>query len=277
MIDLHCHSNFSDGTDSPEELVMKAVESGVTGLALTDHDTVAGVPRFLAAAQEQGLIAVGGVEVSTTFSQGDLHMLGYFINHKDPLLAEQLAWVRSGRRARNEEILHKLHKLGMHLTWREITGHAKDAVIGRPHFAQAMVNRGYVRNTKEAFKRYLARGAPAYAARRTLTAQDAIEIITGSGGVPVLAHPFTLEFTRRELRNVLLELKQMGLAGLEVYYPQHNPEHTVFYAQLARDLNLVPTGGSDFHGGRSPDLRLGRGFGSLKVPADTIDRLASIK
>ncbi len=274
MIDLHCHSCFSDGTDTPEELVAQAIQSGVKGLALTDHDTVAGVPRFAEAAAPHGITAVAGVEISTAFRHGDLHMLGYFVDHQDSQLAEKLEWIRSGRRARNDEIFHKLHQLGMPLTWPEIAGHTEDRVIGRPHFAQAMVARGYVHNTKEAFTRYLARGGSAYAARRTLAAEDALAIICDAGGVPVLAHPVTLPFTRRELRDALIELKRMGLAGLEVYYPQHNPEHTRFYAQLARELDLIPTGGSDYHGTRTPDLQLGRGFGTLKVPANTIDRLS---
>ncbi len=273
MIDLHTHSCFSDGTDTPEELVTRAVAGGLQGLALTDHDTVAGVPRLLAAARQQGLEAIGGVEVSTTFASGEMHLLGYCVDHNDPHLTERLAWVRTGRRARNEAIVQKLKQLGLPLTWSAIKAQCAGDVVGRPHLAQAMVQRGYVRNAKEAFNRYLARGAAAYVARRTLTAAEAITVIRQAGGVPVLAHPCTLELSRESLRTLLEELQSLGLGGLEVHYPQHDHDQTLFYAGLAHDLNLIATGGTDYHGARTPDLKLGRGFGQLAVPPDTLHLL----
>ncbi len=274
MIDLHMHSRFSDGTDTPEELIALAVEQGATAVALTDHDTVHGIGRFLAAAKEQGVRAISGVEVSTSSASNEMHMLGYCLAHEDAVLARQLDWIRSAREARNEEILHKLHKLGMHMSWQEVCRHAGDQVIGRPHFARAMVARGYVGSTKEAFSRYLARGCPAYARRRILTAQEAIEIIRGAGGVPVLAHPFVLQVNQLELSDLVKALRDMGLEGIEAYYPQHTADQTRYYVQLAKEYDLIPTGGSDYHGRATPDLRIGRGYGDLRVPNDIPDRLA---
>lgn len=275
MIDLHTHSLFSDGTNTPEELVALAVAGGLNGLALTDHDTVAGVPRLLAAARQQGLEAMGGVEVSTSYAPGAMHLLGYYVDHNDAHLAERLEWVRTGRHARNEAILRKLKQLGLPLTWEDIKAQCAGDVVGRPHLAQAMVQRGYVRHTKEAFDRYLARGAAAYVDRRTLTAKEAIAVIRQAGGVPVLAHPCTLDLDLKSLRTLLEQLRSSGLMGLEVHYPRHDREQTRCYAELARDLNLVATGGTDYHGARTPDLALGRGFGRLEVPPGTLHQLAA--
>jgi 3',5'-nucleoside bisphosphate phosphatase len=273
VIDLHMHSMFSDGTEPPETLIDLAVKEGLTAVAITDHDTVKGVPRFQKAAQQHGITGIAGVEVSTSSVSGEMHMLGYFMNHRDTMLAAQLDWIRSARQARNEEILHKLHKLGMHLNWREIRSFAMDDVIGRPHFARAMVARGYCNNTKEAFSRFLSRGCPGYAPRRTLTAEEALEIIRGAGGVPVLAHPFTLRLNLLQMEDLLAELRRMGLEGIETYYTQHTPDQVRTYLGLAEQFDLVPTGGTDYHGAATPDLRLGVGFGSLRVPDEVVDRL----
>ncbi len=273
MIDLHVHSIFSDGTETPEVLIELAAAAGVKALALTDHDTVKGLPRFFRAAEARGVRAVAGVEVSSTSDFGDMHILGYLMDYEDVTLAEQLEWIRSARRLRNEEILHNLHRLGMPLRWSEVEAFAGDEVIGRPHFAQALVARGYVPTTRMAFNRYLARGCPAYAKRRTLTVGEAIEIIRGAGGVAVLAHPFALDCNWEELATVLARLRDMGLDGVETYYPQHTPQQVKRYLKLAGQFNLVPTGGSDYHGAVTPDLRIGRGFGTLAVPDDVMDRL----
>ncbi len=277
MIDLHMHSIFSDGTFTPEDLIKEALRQKLTAVALTDHDTVNGIQRFLKAGKAAGIRALAGVEVSTSYSPGEMHILGYCINCHDAFFASQLRWIRTARQTRNEEILHKLHKLGMHLSWDEVRSFAGDQVIGRPHFAQAMVARGYARNSKEAFSRWLSRGRPAYARRRTVSPEEALEIIVEAGGVPVLAHPFTLDVNREELRRLIKELKDVGLAGIETYYPQHSADQTREYLKLAGDFGLVPTGGTDFHGAMTPDLTMGRGFGSLRVPDDIVDRLLARK
>lgn len=273
MIDLHMHSRFSDGTHTPEELIQLAVEGSLTAVALTDHDTVSGVDEFLRAGQAAGLRVLSGVEVSTSYGPGELHVLGYGIQHKDHTLARQLEWIRSARQVRNEDIYRKLCKLAVPLSWKEIKACAGGDVIGRPHFAQALVARGYALDSKDAFDKYLARGRPAYAKRRSLSAEDAFEIISGAGGVPVLAHPFTLGLKRGELRDLVGDLVDLGLQGIEVYYSQHTPSRQKEYLKLATEFNLVATGGSDFHGARTPDLKLGRGFGALAVPDSVVDRL----
>lgn len=273
MIDLHTHSTFSDGTLTPEELVEEALQLGLTALALTDHDNTAGLPRFLRAAEGKPLRAIPGVEVSVTHDPGSMHMLGYFIRHDDPELNEQLVWIRSAREERNQKIFENLQALGLTMRWDEIAAMAGEDVIGRPHFAMAMVERGYVADLREAFDRYLARGKPAYARRSVMSPEEAVRVIRKAGGVPVLAHPFSLALEGRALRNLVEELHGSGLQGIEVYYPAHPQSTQDALLHLARDFDLVATGGSDYHGPIKPDVHMGRGFGSLHVPDDVVDRL----
>jgi len=273
MIDLHTHSTFSDGSLTPEELIDEAARGGITGLALTDHDTTAGLPRFIAAAMAKGIRPVPGVEISADFKGGTMHMLGYFVDPAGAHLNERLKWMREGRELRNAEILKKLQALGFKITWEEVASYAGEDVVGRPHFAQALLAKGYVADKNEAFDKYLGKGKAAYVDRRRLTAEDSVTLIRSAGGVPVLAHPFTLNLGADALDKLLGELRPKGLGGVETYYSEHTREMEELYLKLGAKHDLVPTGGSDFHGALTPDIRMGRGFGSLKVPADTIERL----
>lgn len=275
MIDLHTHSTFSDGSLTPEELVRAAVRSGLAAVALTDHDNVAGVPRFLAAAAKMPLRAISGVEISADFYPGTMHILGYFVDPHNAPLEEALKWIREGRELRNEQILKKLIELGLKITWDEVKSYAGEDVVGRPHFAQALLARGYVRSKDEAFERYLGKGKAAYADRRRFSPTDCIRLIREAGGVAVLAHPFTLGLPFDEVRLLLRTLKDSGLGGVEVIYTEHTPEMQSAYDAMAKELDLVPTGGSDFHGVIMPDIKLGRGFGNLAVPDVVLEQLES--
>lgn len=273
MIDLHVHSTFSDGTLTPEELIDEAARIGLKALALTDHDSTAGVGRLLAAAQGKAVQAIPGVEISADVKGGTMHMLGYFIEHDRASLNDHLKWLREGRDDRNREILHKLQKLGFHLTWEEVASYAGEDVVGRPHFAQALQAHGYVSNKDEAFDRYLGKGKPAYAERRRLLPDASIQLIREARGVPVLAHPFTLNLASQDLMKLIARLREEGLEGVEVFYPEHTPDMQNLYLKMAKELDLVVTGGSDFHGALAPDIQLGRGFGNLKVPDDVVEKL----
>lgn len=272
MIDLHTHSTFSDGTLKPAELVRLAGRCGLTALALTDHDCTSGIDEFIAAGSEleAGLKLVPGVEISANVDSGTMHMLGYFIDCEHASLQRILAQIRGGREARNARILERLNELGLDLTWDEVAAHAGEDVVGRPHFAQALVARGHVTGKQDAFDRYLAKGQAAYVDRFRLSPEDSIAAIAGAGGVPVLAHPFSLGLAADALRERIGELAEMGLQGVEAYYSEHTPEQTRGYVSLAADLGLAVSGGSDFHGANNPDIRLGRGFGSLHVPDEVI-------
>lgn len=273
MIDLHTHSIFSDGSLTPEELITAAMAARLTAVALTDHDTTAGVPRFLAAAQRGGLRGVAGVEVSAEHHPGALHMLGYFFDPAHTGLQEKLARLRAGRTERNREILQHLHALGVELTWDEVHALAGGEVVGRPHFARALIARGHVKDKDEAFARFLARGKPAYAERFRLTPAASIQMIRAAGGVAVLAHPCSLKLGQKQLRALLVELRDAGLGGVEVYHSEHNAAQTKLFQRLATELGLALTGGSDFHGALTPDLKLGRGFGALRIPDELLHAL----
>jgi predicted metal-dependent phosphoesterase TrpH len=274
MIDLHVHSIFSDGSQTPEELLAEAEALGLKALGLTDHDTVRGIDRFLAAAPPS-VRPVPGVEVSTRLGEMSPHMLGYFVDPSNRALGDALAWIRESRQARNMEILAKLNRMGFQLSWEEVRQFAGDEVVGRPHFALAMVRRGYVKDRQRAFRDYLGHRCPAYVERKGLSPEESIALIRGAGGVAVLAHPVTLKLLPNPLRDLLSALRDEGLGGVEVYYPEHPQRLVNTLLKMAADLGLAVTGGSDYHGDMSPHLKLGRGFGSLNVPDHVVDRLAA--
>ncbi len=266
MIDLHCHSTFSDGSLTPEELMAEAGKIGLAALALTDHDTVAGLPRFMAAGAERGVRPVPGVELSVDCAHGVMHMLGYWMDVANPELVRQMEWIRDGRQMRNRAMLEKLNALGLAMTWEEVQAFAGEDVVGRPHFAQVMLQKGYAKDKNEAFDKWLGDGKPGYADRPRLTAEVAVGVIRQAGGVAVLAHPFTLRIGREAMSALFGRLAEAGLSGVECYYSEHSADLTKEYLALAKTHGLVPTGGSDFHGEVSPGIRLGVGFGGLSVP-----------
>lgn len=275
MIDLHTHSIFSDGSRSPADLAREAGRIGLTALALTDHDSTAGLPEFMEAcrAARNGPLGIPGVEISAEVDSGTMHILGYFMDCGHAALQSALAQIRDGRHIRNRKIVERLRALGMDLTLEEIAGHAGDEIVGRPHFAGAMIAKGYVASKQEAFDSYLAKGRPAYVDRFRFSPEDSIRTIARAGGVPVLAHPQTLGLNPRALRTLVGRLREMGLQGLEAYYSEHGPDAVKQYVNLARRLDLVVTGGSDYHGAMNPAIGLGVGFGSLRVPDELVEPL----
>jgi predicted metal-dependent phosphoesterase TrpH len=266
MIDLHVHSTFSDGSLTPEQLIEEARRIGLSAIALTDHDGMMGIERFLKAGQQAGIETVPGVEISVEVSSGTLHMLGYYLDRDNITVVESLALIRGGREDRNKVILDRLNRLGAGLAWEDVAKFAGEDVVGRPHFAQAMVEKGFVKDKQDAFDRYLAKGKAAYVDRFRLSVEESVRMIRGAGGVAVLAHPSTLDLGTSALRDMLVSLKAVGLQGVEAYYSEHSPAQTDLYLRLAAELGLLVTGGSDFHGDVNPHIKLGRGFGQLAVP-----------
>ena len=273
MVDLHTHSTFSDGSVTPAGLAALARQAGVSSLALTDHDTTDGVPEFLSACGREGVCGIAGVEVSVEVTTGTMHVLAYGMDLGNAPLQEVLGHIRVGRADRNKVILQRLSSLGYPLAWEEVSGLAGDEMVGRPHYAQALVNRGYIKSRQDAFDRLLAKGKPAYVERARLTPEECIEVIRGAGGVAVLAHPFTLKMGPRELSEQVRRLASQGLGGVEAYYSEHTPAMQEQYRAMAASLGLFVTGGSDFHGEGNPAIRIGRGFGNLEVPDDVIGPL----
>ena len=273
MIDLHAHSIFSDGTNTPEELVNLAVQGGLTALALTDHDTTDGLPRFMAAGANTSVQTVPGIELSAEFGEVTFHMLGYFFDPANAELQTALKWVREGRTGRNVQILEKLNRLGYNLTHEDVLKHAGDDLIGRPHFAAALIEKGHFKSKDKIFQQLLGKGKAAYVDRLRLTPEACVEIIRKAGGVPVIAHPGQMKLTSRSLRRLVKQLKEHGLGGIEVWHPIHKPHQMASYLRICEDFDLVATGGSDFHGKLTPDLTLGRGFGDLEVPDTALEIL----
>ena len=267
MIDLHIHSNRSDGSESPASLVDRARRLGVQALALTDHDTISGTVEFMQACQQQRISCISGVELSAATPRGILHILGLGIDPAHSKLNRLLTDIRENRNNRNRAILAKLHQVGCNLNWEEVATLAGDEVVGRPHFARALVSRGYATSIDDAFTSYLARGARAYVERQRCAPSTIFETIRAAGGLPIIAHPFTLEKNRALLHSKIVELTAQGLAGIEAYYSTHSSGDTKFLLDLAQWHNLIVTGGSDYHGSAvKPEIELGRGKGSLAVP-----------
>lgn len=247
-IDLHTHSSFSDGSLSPRELVQLAKERRLRAIALTDHDTVAGLEEALEAGNELNVEVVPGVEISAQYPPGTMHILGYYVHASHPELLEGLKKLQQARAARNPKIIQRLQALGLEITTTEVLD-LSGGQVGRPHIAKALVNKGYVSSIDEAFSRYLKKGAVAYVEKFRFPPKDAIALIRRAGGIAVLAHPFTLGMGKaEELALLVHELAKMGLEGIEVFYPGHTREMVMSYEDIAKRLGLICTGGSDFHG-----------------------------
>ncbi len=268
-IDLHLHTRYSDGSLMPGEVVDLAHQAGVTALAITDHDIVDGIPHAMEAATPLGIEIIPGVELSSRLDGQELHVLGYFFDWQDSAFRERLAQQRLSRNARIPQTIERLNALGLELSEADVKAKAGSGSIGRPHVAQALVVKGYVQDTREAFDRYLKEGAPAYVPRILSDTRDVIGWIRNAGGVPVLAHPAWTRCQGEPLYRLCACLKEAGLLGLEVFYSSHNRKQTSRYLELAKRLDLLITGGSDFHGATNPAIQVGRGKGNLKVP-DTL-------
>ena len=272
-IDLHLHSTYSDGSFSPTEVVRRAHHSQVTTLALTDHDTTDGIIEATDSAREYHIEVIPGVEISSHYREKETHILGYFLDYHNVQFQEHLTALRNSRHERIPKIIHRLNTLGLSLSYDDVTAVAGHGSIGRPHIAQVLVDKQYVRNVNEAFSQYLAEGASAYVARTLPDVADAIRWIQDAGGVASLAHPSWVRNTVEELRIACQELQDFGLQAIEVYYSSHSTRQTSDYLNMTRSLGLMATGGSDFHGKTKPDIEVGVGKGKLNVPKNILEEL----
>ena len=276
MVDLHTHSTHSDGTYSPEELINLAKKIGLKGLALTDHDTISGLKEAFEYANQVNLPFLCGIEISIKYEKnGHFHLLGYFLSPEIPELDSVLQKLKEARKNRNKKLIEKLQNIGIDITYEELLNLGKGE-IGRPHIANLLVKKKVVKNVQEAFDKYLKKGAIAYVPKALLTPEEGIAIITKAKGIPVLAHPISLALSEEELFDYLKYLKDLGLKGVEAYYSEHTREFTNFLLDCAKKLNLCVTGGSDFHGENKPDIKLGTGFGNLRVPEECFTNLVNM-
>ena len=268
MIDLHCHSTESDGAVTPAGLVELAVAGGLSAMALTDHDTVSGIDAFLAAGQGRLLRTVPGVEIAC---QGDgsaiMHLVGLWVDHRNPDLLRLLEGIRVGRQRRNLCLVDRLRRLGCPLELREVEALAGGAVVGRPHFAQALMRGGFCRSHRDAFDRFLGRGRPGYVQREITPVAEALRVLSAAGAVCIWAHPLMgNSVTGAYLRRTVERLRPLGLDGIEVYYADYGPTETRNAKEHAEALGLLQSGGTDFHGTNVPGIALGVGRGGLATP-----------
>ncbi len=269
-VDLHIHTSASDGKYSPAEIVGMAAKLGLTTIAITDHDTLSGIAEAVTEARKfPGLTLIPGVEISTDVPAGEVHVLGYFMNDDDINLKSTFQRMGNARRERAQKIIKKLDRLGVHIAWPRVEEIAGDGTMGRPHIAEAMLEKGYISNFKEAFTRYIGRGCPAYVEWEKMTPVMAVELILKSGGLPVLAHPLTTT----DPEAVTAELKEVGLVGMEVYYDGCTPAETASLEKLAEKNKLIMTGGSDYHGlDDSVETRIG----GAPVPVKSVESLLAL-
>ena len=273
-IDLHAHSTASDGSDTPSQLVHRAAEIGLSAVALTDHDTLEGIEEATAAAALTPVRLIPGVELSLEWSQGGMHLIVLFLGPGRGPLRDRLAELQSGRDERNQKMVELLNSLGVSIEYEEVLTEAGGGSVGRPHIAAVMTKHGHVDDIASAFDLWLGKGKPAYVGRRRLLPEEAIGLARMEGAVPILAHPHTMGIdTAEDMATTLRRLRTAGLIGLECHYPLYSPEERLEYVDLARRFDLVPSGGSDYHGRYKVGIDLGVGKGDLKVPDSVLDEL----
>lgn len=277
-IDLHAHSTASDGTLLPKEVAQRAKQNGLRACALTDHDTTDGIGEFLAECEKIGVEGIAGVEISAQHDK-TMHIVGLFVDHEHKNLNEKLALLRGGREVRNRKMLSLLQEGGFDITEADIIGQKEGATMantGRAHIARAMVKKGYVSDTSEAFEKYIKRGNPYYVKRLTYSPKESIDMIHAAGGIAILAHPILIAAEYDKLFPVVKEMKEYGIDGMECYYNNYTPEFAKMCRDMCRELNLLQSGGSDFHGANKPDIELGEvstGF----VPYEILEELKKFK
>ena len=268
-IDLHTHTNVSDGQDTPAGLVHAAARQGISVLGLTDHDTMAGLDAAAEAASGLGVTLVPGVELSTTVDRAEVHILGYFVDNRDDGLLARLDDLAQSRIRRVTQMIERLQGLGYPIDGDAILAESEVGSIGRPHVARGLMEIGAVESVNEAFERFLKAGRPGYIPREPFSPEDAVRLLVEHRAIPVLAHPFST----RDIEGILKRVVPVGLKGFETYYAEYSPEQHAELRAIADAWGLIPTGGSDFHGA---GVREGRELGSAPVPPEVWERLSGL-
>lgn len=276
-VDLHVHSNCSDGTLSPSELVEYALKKNLVAIALTDHDTIDGLPELFAAAEGTDLEVIAGIEFSTQFHGIDVHVVGLDFDYKLPEFCRQLTRFQNSRDIRNEKMIKLLQEQGSDITWEAMEREYPDAVWTRAHFGKYLLEHGFVSDIKEAFSRYLGDGCCCFIPREKVTPIQAVELIRLAGGIPILAHPMLYHLDDASMDELIVSMKEVGLIGIEALYSTYTNEEEEHVYMLAEKHNLILSGGSDYHGSTKPDIDLGSGRGNLQVPYDFLTRLRAAR
>ncbi len=280
LIDLHTHSTASDGTDSPSQLIEKAKQAGLSAVALTDHDNTFGHAEAKKKADEVGIELIKGIEISTSYTKGEVHILGYWFNSEpseDPNFIKTFTKLLDYRNTRNEKQFKKLAALNIHLSMDDVKEFMGNQILTRPHFALAMQKKGYVKDVYEAFKKYLGYSGVAYIEKERLTQREAIEILRETNAVTAFAHPYLTPCPDEDSRKQLIKnMTDYGLQAIETFYSTNSPKQTKQTKRYAKDFGLVCTGGSDYHGRVKPDIKLGTGKGKLQIPYSVLEELRAL-
>lgn len=270
-IDLHVHTAASDGTDSPEAVVRLAAESGLSAIAITDHDTVSACEAAAAEAAKCGIELVPGIELSTRYN-GPVHILGYFIDTSNAELQALLTGIVADRDDRNEKTVALMRQDGIDITYEQMRERFGE-VIGRPHFARILIENGLADSTTDAFDRFIGKGMKYWLPRTTVSLERCIEIILTAGGIPVLAHPFEYKYDSKSLPELIELCVSLGIRGIECRHSSHTPGQMAYLERLAEEYGLLKTGGSDYHGSVKPEISLGTGTGLVSVPHTWLELL----
>lgn len=272
LIDLHVHSNKSDGTLNPSEVAYAAHAKGLSAIALTDHDTISGIDECQKAGASLGLLVIPGIELSADYHDKEIHILGLYLDLSRPILHETLKAFVKSRQKRNIEMLRKFQDLGFNITEDDLGPRDQLSIIARPHFARAMVDKGYASSMDEVFEKYITPGKPAYVKKTSPNFKDCIDLIHAAGGKAILAHPYIYKFVNQNPLPMLDELRYNGLDGVEVIYPTHYEPQIHRLTQYCKSHNLIITGGSDFHGDNKPNIQIGSGYGKTQVPYELLEQ-----
>lgn len=276
-VDLHVHSNKSDGTMSPRDLVDYAIEKGLKAFALTDHDTINGILEATEAAIGKDIEVIPGIEFSTQYHGKDIHILGLCIDYQSEEFLSSLNAFQHSRDVRNEKMCLKLQTAGIDITYEKLLASFPNAVITRAHYGRFLLDNGYVKAMPDAFDKYIGDYAPFYVPREKVTPFQAIELIIQAGGIPILAHPTLYHLSKSSLEGLLTLLKEAGLIGIEAVYSTHSPSEERDMKRLAAKYQLCISGGSDFHGSNKPQIDLATGYGKLFIPETILTNLINRK
>ena len=277
MIDIHVHSSASDGTFAPSDLLAEAKKAGLCAMALTDHDTMDGIEEAQRAAQELGIELVPGVEISTEYNGREIHVLGYYVSQESPRLKAMLEEFRDFRATRNVRMVERLREEGFSITMEQLREKFPDSVLTRAHMSRFLCETGQLPDTRTAFSKYLGENCCCYIDRPKISPVDAVELIREAGGLAVLAHPVLCNLPDEELLQMIGEMKQAGMCGLEAVYSENTADDEAHMKKLAEEFGLCITGGSDFHGKNKPDIQLGKGKGNLHIPYAYLQSLKELQ
>lgn len=277
LIDLHVHSTCSDGTFTPAQLVECAAKAGLSAFALTDHDTVEGIPQALEAAERIGMEVIPGIEFSTVYQGRDLHILGLDLDYENPLFQEKLAFLQRDRAERNQKMIDKMAADGITISWEQMAELFGEQLWTRAHFARYLAAKGYVAHMWDAFQSHIGDHCRYYVPRQKVSPFETVKLIRKLNGIPVLAHPFQYHLEEEALTALIKALKRDGLLGIEAVYSTHTTAQENELRKLARNFGLSISGGSDFHGANKPDIALGKGRGSLRIPYQLLTQLRAAR